>query len=303
MIREADVRRFAGESRVDVSIARLEIILTIMLQRVATAPVGKQMVFKGGTALRKLVFGAAGRFSEDLDFAALAADTEAAQLELMATLEDGGQDGVSAKFDKWDVAGPGTLQALCSFDSSIGAGHFELDVTVGQRPTLVGAIWQTPARQSYFDRLGFDPAPILSMQSAEIGAEKLAAIHRRSANRNPKDIWDLWKWLMRPPRDQEIAAFRQLWPVRLWFDKQPWRGRGWFGNLEAGAFDWDRLSGLLPRGRALEPAQILQDLKARLAPWIDEAEGLLQEAGAGRRRGAGEVEAEIQTAAGHLERS
>jgi hypothetical protein len=39
MIREADVRRFAGESRVDVSIARLEIILTIMLQRVATAPV------------------------------------------------------------------------------------------------------------------------------------------------------------------------------------------------------------------------------------------------------------------------
>ena len=93
MIREADVRRFAGESRVDVSVARLEIILTIILQRVATAPVGKQMVFKGRTALRKLVFGAAGRFSEDLDFAALAADTEAAQLELMTTLEDGGQAG------------------------------------------------------------------------------------------------------------------------------------------------------------------------------------------------------------------
>jgi predicted nucleotidyltransferase component of viral defense system len=193
MIREADVRRFAGASRVDVSIARLEIILTIILQRDATSPVGKQMVFKGGTALRKLVFGTAGRFSENLDFAALAADPEAAQLDLMTTLQNRGKDGVSTRFDRWDVAGPGTLQALCSFDSSTGAGHFELDVTVGQRPTLIGAIWQIPARQSYFERLGFDPAPILSMQSAEIGAEKLAAIHRRSGNRNPKDIWDLCK--------------------------------------------------------------------------------------------------------------
>jgi predicted nucleotidyltransferase component of viral defense system len=301
VIREADVRRFAGESRVDVSVARQEIILTIMLQRVATAPVGKQMVFKGGTALRKLVFGAAGRFSEDLDFAAFAADTEAAQLELMTAFEDPGKDGVTARFDKWDVAGPGTLQALCSFDSNIGAGHFELDITVGRRPTLLGAIWQSPATQSYFDRLAFNPAPILSMRSAEIGAEKLAAIHRRSANRNPKDLWDLWKWLMLPPVDGDIAAFHRLWPVKLWFDKQPWRGRGWFTNLGAGDFDWDRLRGLLPRGRVLEPAQILQDLKARLAPWIDENEELLREAGAGRRRATAQVEAEIQTAVRQLE--
>ncbi len=303
MIREADVRRFAGESRVDVSIARLEIILTILLQRVATSDVGNQTVFKGGTALRKLVFGAAGRFSEDLDFSALGADTEAVQLELMATIDQASPDSISARVEKWEVAGPGTLQALCSFESSIGAGRFEVDVTVGQRPTLLGARRQRPVRQSYFDRLGFDPAPILGMQSAEIGAEKMAAIHRRSGNRNPKDIWDLWKWLMLPPSDKEIAAFRQLWPVRLWFDKQPWRGRGWFRSLTAGDFDWDRLRGLLPRGRALEPAQILQDLNARLGPWIDEGEGLLREAGSGRRRSPDEVEAEIQIAARHLDAS
>jgi predicted nucleotidyltransferase component of viral defense system len=303
MIREADVRRFAGESRVDVSIARLEIILTILLQRVATSPIGKQMVFKGGTALRKLVFGAAGRFSEDLDFAALGADAEAAQLELMTTIQQASSDGISARADKWDVAGPGTLQALCSFDSSIGAGNFELDVTVGPRPTLLGARWQSPVRQSYFGRLGFDPAPILSMQAAEIGAEKMAAIHRRSGNRNPKDIWDLWKWLILPPSNKEIAAFRQLWPVRLWFDKQPWRGRSWFRDLKADDFDWDRLRGLLPRGRAFEPAQILQELNARLSPWIDEGEGLLREAGSGRRRTTDEVESEIRIASRHLETS
>src|SRR5437879_2528374 len=126
MIREADVRRFAGESRVDISIARLEIILTILLQRVATSEVGNQTVFKGGTALRKLVFGAAGRFSEDLDFAALGANTEAVQLELMATIDRASPDSISARVEKWEVAGPGTLQALCSFDSSIGAGRFEV---------------------------------------------------------------------------------------------------------------------------------------------------------------------------------
>ncbi len=43
--------------------------LTILLERIATSPVGEQVVFKGGTDLRNLLFGAAGRFSEDLDFA------------------------------------------------------------------------------------------------------------------------------------------------------------------------------------------------------------------------------------------
>ncbi len=178
------------------------------------------------------------------------------QLDLMTTIQHEADDGVFARVDRWDVAGPGTLQAICSFDSEIGSGHFELDVAVGERPVLVGTQRSVPTKQSYFPRLGFEPAPILSMHPAEIGAEKLAAIHRRSSNRNPKDIWDLWKWLTLPPNDRTLTAFRQLWPARLWLDGQRWRGRGWFTNLRAADFDWDRLRGLIPRGRAFATDQV-----------------------------------------------
>ena len=78
----ADVQRFAGQSRIDIRVAIQEVVLTILLQRIYTSSLRDHLAFKGGTALRKLVFGSAGRFSEDLDFAVLTDDYELVQLEL-----------------------------------------------------------------------------------------------------------------------------------------------------------------------------------------------------------------------------
>jgi len=284
MIRMAEVLRFAGQSRIDVGIAVQEVILTILLQRIFTSPLGDRLAFKGGTALRKLVFGAAGRFSEDLDFAVIADDHELAQLELEELLVNQAADEVSVSLVRSEIAGPGTMQSSFRFESPIGAGTFEVDATSSERPVLLGARRQHLAAQPYFAALGFVVSDVLAVRSCEMAAEKLCAIHRRSENRNPKDIWDLWKWLsVASPREAEVL--RILWPSRLWLDGVSWRGEGWFDRLTDRQFNWDRLRPLVPAGR-LDAEQIVSELKARVRPWIDDdPDGILADAG-DRRYGA-----------------
>ena len=52
----------------DQLVAEREVVLTYALHLLSERGVLDRLAFKGGTALRKLVFGAGGRFSEDLDF-------------------------------------------------------------------------------------------------------------------------------------------------------------------------------------------------------------------------------------------
>src|SRR5579883_446357 len=52
----------------DKMVAERDIVLTYALQALQDAGVMNDLAFKGGTCLRKIVFGSTGRFSEDLDF-------------------------------------------------------------------------------------------------------------------------------------------------------------------------------------------------------------------------------------------
>lgn len=290
MIPEAAIRRYAGENRVDIAVARQEVVLTILLERIFTGDhLRDSVAAKGGTALRKLVFGSAGRFSEDMDFVVLIDDYHGVQADLMALLTDTDAaqlDGVRVLDFDFEQSEEGTVQARCQFESERGAGRFELDITGGaDRRPLLDTFTQAPVNQSYFGQLGFSPSPIRRLETAEMIAEKLASIHRRYENGNPKDVWDLWKWLQLRDSASEIGAVRLLWPVRLWLDRQHWRGRGWFDQMLASGFDWTRLRPLLPHSSQLSAKAILEDLSRRLGPWIDEDEdGLLADAGTGRRR-------------------
>jgi predicted nucleotidyltransferase component of viral defense system len=52
----------------DKLIVERDVVLTYALRALVDGSVMDDLAFKGGTCLRKLVFGSAGRFSEDLDF-------------------------------------------------------------------------------------------------------------------------------------------------------------------------------------------------------------------------------------------
>lgn len=280
--------------------------MTILLRRIATSPTGQALAFKGGTALRKMVFGEAGRFSEDLDFACLTDDSDDVFLDLHGLLTGGDpQDEVYVREATFEIAGPGTLQAHYTFESLIGDGAFDLDVTSSRRPLLLSPTSQPMIEQPYFPHLGLDLPPILTVHPIEMAVEKLAALHRRFENRNPKDVWDLWKWFaLSDPRSAGFVA--DVWPARLWLDGEAdgveWRGAGWIEELAPAGFNWDRLRSLLPGG-ALDEARLLNELKNRLRPWIDDdPDGILADVGGGHRRRRREVTARVDAARAALDR-
>jgi predicted nucleotidyltransferase component of viral defense system len=69
MIPAAEVQRLARQWKVDPMIVELDYVLGCFLGRWAGHPLGAEMLFKGGTCLRKCYF-PDYRFSEDIDFTA-----------------------------------------------------------------------------------------------------------------------------------------------------------------------------------------------------------------------------------------
>jgi hypothetical protein len=76
MVPQAFVRQFAAGQKIDLDVADQEVILYYALALLneiglvgyppgGTAP--GPLLFKGGTALRKCLFGSTGRFSQDID--------------------------------------------------------------------------------------------------------------------------------------------------------------------------------------------------------------------------------------------
>jgi len=62
---------YAADADVDLDIAEREIVLTYVLRILSDEGLLNHLAFKGGTAIRKLYLGETGRFSLDLDFAAI----------------------------------------------------------------------------------------------------------------------------------------------------------------------------------------------------------------------------------------
>jgi predicted nucleotidyltransferase component of viral defense system len=69
MLTQPQVQRYANESGLrDIMIAEKEVVLTFLLQRLSERGILDRLAFNGGTCLRKMLIGAQGRFSTDLDF-------------------------------------------------------------------------------------------------------------------------------------------------------------------------------------------------------------------------------------------
>ena len=69
MIPAAEVQRLARQWKVDPMIVELDYVLGCFLSRWFRHPLAAEMLFKGGTCLRKCYF-PDYRFSEDIDFTA-----------------------------------------------------------------------------------------------------------------------------------------------------------------------------------------------------------------------------------------
>lgn len=167
----------------------------------------RDLVFKGGTALRKFRAGSAGRFSTDLDFSAPEEDVA---LDVLQTLDGVDIDGFRfAITNMGDDGRRGDLRVETPFGTpDIGA-----KVELSRHGLSLPAEVIKPVRQAVHSRYGFAlPAlPVVRMEEAI--AEKLARYRRVSLAR---DLYDL-AWFAEAGA-LEDPLIRHLWVLKAYRD-------------------------------------------------------------------------------------
>lgn len=139
MIEDKFVDLYARNSGLrDKLVAERDVVLTYALRGLIDNGVMDHLAFKGGTCLRKMVFGSSGRFSEDLDFTL---DSERPEDDVLLDLVESlnrEHYGISFVFDEYyktesDSSFGGDVTYSHAWND---AGRFRLQVSIRERPTL-----------------------------------------------------------------------------------------------------------------------------------------------------------------------
>ncbi len=293
MIADKFVDLYARNSGIrDKLVAERDVVLTYALQALETAGVMEHLAFKGGTCLRKTVFGSAGRFSEDLDFT-LASDRpeDDVLIELVEVLNRE-HHGIVFTFDEYyktdgDTSFGGDVRYRHAWNA---AGHFRLQVSLRECPTLA----VTPRehmRQAYFNFLEFQPSGIRSLAVIEMIAEKVRAAFQRAKVR---DLYDLHRFATTPFDGQLL---RRLVVLKLWQVQDPFDPEGLFEKIRGGNYDWDDLRRLIRTTDRIEPQEMIRTVEARFGLLRDLSEldqAMIGDARSGRNEPlAGQLRSEI----------
>ena len=173
------------------------------------------MVFKGGTALRKLYAGRQGRFSLDLDFslADIGDDPDAVLLDLVGAIDQTRIGpfvyGVTERRGKWSL----TVDSPFSDDDLSLTSKLDMSPPVWIEPRERGWV-PMPIHNAY----GSPALPhIRVIRLEENIAEKIARLNRVTTAR---DMYDL-SWIAEHRHELEVldtALIRRLAVLKIWVD-------------------------------------------------------------------------------------
>ena len=229
--------RGAGSQGRDAAI--IDIAQDLLLRHLHEAGILKRLVFKGGTALRKLYAGNEGRFSLDLDFsvAEIGVSGDDILAELVVCIEDLSigpfNYSVSERRGKWYIG------FSHPFDVNASSLNSKLDINPPPWISPMEKGWvPMPVHLSY----GEPKLPcIMSMRLEENIAEKIARLNRTTIAR---DLYDL-RWIMTTASVSshlDILLIRRLAVLKIWSDAHGISADGthWRPGHEAFPFDPDR---------------------------------------------------------------
>ena len=166
-----------------------------------------QLVFKGGTSLRKCRLGNDGRFSTDLDFAAPNEDTV---LQVCGVIDGARVAGFEYRLDS--TRGDGRHWELQVNHPDLGTPDIAASVEFARRPLALPtdalAFIPLPIHKQY----GFTLPVLPVVAEAEACAEKLARYRRVALGR---DLYDLHQFANRTI-DEPLV--RRLWVLKVWGD-------------------------------------------------------------------------------------
>jgi predicted nucleotidyltransferase component of viral defense system len=225
---------------VDLHIAQQEVVLLYALNALATHRVLDRLVFKGGTYVRMMVTGDAGRLSEDLDFTntGLPEDPRALLDDAFAAPDFGVQFRVVEPYRTAARNWACGIEYTHEWDE----GRFRFEISYRETPFLPPRRWR-PIHQLYFSDLPFPVPEVPSLRLEEAIAEKLRAIQQRSTER---DLYDAARYGQKG-FDQDLV--RLLAVGKLWNDRQALNPEEILRVLANGRKEWPDLERLIGRTR------------------------------------------------------
>lgn len=213
MITEGMLRRHTNAYRIDRDIALLDVAQEYVLEFLRQQGAFDDfIVFKGGTALRKFVFGSDGRFSVDLDFGVLQDDESAADT-ILDLLDGGSCGGVTIRLARRD--GP---NAQLHLDTPLGPVTVPAAISIRQKAPWLPPQGRAPVPFPFLDQgleAEFRRSALPVLDIREIAAEKIAAFWRR---RMARDLYDLEHLGRIVQSDFDGLLLARLAALKIYFD-------------------------------------------------------------------------------------
>jgi predicted nucleotidyltransferase component of viral defense system len=258
MLTANQLRQVASRSGArDIGNVEIDVILTYLLQLFAEKGITAHVAFKGGTMLRKMVFGPRGRLSTDLDFTCRTDIGVDDLMLMMLEAVDQPYHGISFRFDRdkdWYLTDEGcAANPVCAHADNEKGVKIKLQVSMRERPVLPVRPMQQLALD-HFKLLEFEPVAIPSLAFEEAVAEKIRAASQRSKIR---DLHDLSEIAVRPI-DRDLI--RSLAVLKLWGSDGPNLDYGRFLERITGAGDYDiaELASLLRKDQRPDLGEMIQ---------------------------------------------
>jgi predicted nucleotidyltransferase component of viral defense system len=270
------VRRYAHNQQVALEVADQEIVLHYALGllnqagltgRLEDGSVGP-LLFKGGTALRKCMFGSEGRFSQDIDLDAphkngFEADAEA------AFVDHSPFHGITFSMVKsrWSEDSDENFSGTVEYDHDGGSGRFELQISYRLNPILEARDLAL-VEQEYLPRVEFDAPTLHGLDLYEMIGEKIMACNRRQGG-SAKDIYDLYLWSAKP---FDAALVRRVAVLKAWTDQRrsrPYDPEALLAAMVPGNFRWSDLNSLVPRKQHSDRDRLCRQARERFATLTD----------------------------------
>ncbi len=275
MVPLAVIRQYAAGQQIGFDVADQEIVLHYVLEllcrsgligyRTPEGPVGP-LLFKGGTALRKCVFGQSGRFSQDVDLDATHENGFEAAIE-SAFSDHSPFYGITFSIPNFRYSQDGNFSGGVAYEHEHGVGNFELQISYRLTPILDPVDLELQ-RQNYFDRAEFQPPRLHGLDPYEMIGEKVMACNRRKGG-SAKDVYDLFLWSQRP-FDETLV--RRIAALKAWTDQrhQPrYDPRAFLNAVIPKNYRWEDLQGLVPRRLEADAERICRHVRERFAFLIE----------------------------------
>jgi predicted nucleotidyltransferase component of viral defense system len=219
--------------------ALVDIAQDLLLRDLHLVGLMSELVFKGGTALRKLYAGNAGRFSLDLDFSVRDIDTRSG--DILDLLEEH-VSGLSIGPFEYGIDRRRTKRHLLMRSQQLGSPETlssKLDVSAPPWLEPITRGWVPMPVHADYGHRALPSLPVVRLE--ENLAEKISRLNRATPAR---DMYDL-RWVAQNElrRYLDIALIRRLAVLKIWVDNNgivSAGGTAWMPAHSGGSFDPDR---------------------------------------------------------------